>query len=138
MREVFLSLCGCLLTMLCFVACEEDDDSISKKTTIEVISVRLSQTELIQMIGESHTLTAQILPENATDKSVTWESSNPAVATVSTSGVVKAVSAGTATITATADGKSAACQVTVKQESGGIDANIGSWDENDIYKDTVN
>jgi len=60
-------------------------------------------------------LTATVLPANASNKSVDWSSTNTGVATVSSSGVVTGVSAGTATITAaTADGgKTAACTVTV-------------------------
>ena len=66
--------------------------------------------------GETAVLTATVTPSDATDKSVTWESSNTSVATVSTTGVVTAVANGTAVITATtADGTnlSAQCTVTV-------------------------
>lgn len=131
MKKVFLFLCGWIFALLCFVACGGDDES---ELTIEVTSVRLSQTELTLQEGDSVTLTAQILPENATDKSVKWKSSNPQVATVSASGAVQTISAGTVTITATAGGKSATCLITVKPENGGIDANIGSWDECEILK----
>lgn len=58
-------------------------------------------------------LTATVLPANATDKAVTWQSSNTAVATVDQNGLVKAVGPGTAIITATAGGKTATCVVTV-------------------------
>ncbi|MDE6522521.1 MAG: Ig-like domain-containing protein, partial [Muribaculaceae bacterium] len=81
---------------------------------IEVIGITLSNTNLSLTEGETATLTATIAPENATDKSVTWTSSDEAVASVSDKGVVTAVKAGTATITATsANGKTATCTVTV-------------------------
>lgn len=60
------------------------------------------------------TLSATVLPADCSDKSVTWTSSNTAVATVSDSGVVKAIAAGTATVTATTvNGLKATCNVTV-------------------------
>jgi hypothetical protein len=65
--------------------------------------------------GEEETLTFEVLPADAADKSVEWTSSNPEVATVA-NGVVSAVAAGEATITATAkdeSGKSGSCAVTV-------------------------
>lgn len=64
--------------------------------------------------GDSMTLTAEISPENATDKSITWTSSNESVATVSDKGIVKAVAHGTAVITAKAsNGKTGTYQITV-------------------------
>ena len=91
--------------------------------------------------GQTATLTATVTPEDATDKSVTWTSSNTAVATVSNTGVVTAVAEGTATITATTnDGTnlSAQCTITVEVSSSNIvfaDANvkaicIQNWDTN--------
>ncbi len=75
--------------------------------------------EAAEMVeGETLTLTATVLPEDTTDKSVAWASDNEGVATVA-DGVVTAVAAGTATITATtADGSnlSAICMVTVNAD----------------------
>ncbi len=84
--------------------------------TILVSSVELSQMELSLDEGETAQLTASVLPDNATDKSVTWSSSDENVATVDDNGLVAAVAAGTATITTTANdgsGVSASCAVTV-------------------------
>ena len=90
-------------------------------TTVNVTGITLSQTEAAVTIGgETLTLTATVAPDDATDKTVTWTSSDPTVATVA-NGVVTAVAAGTATITATAtngtddttDDFSATCDVTV-------------------------
>ena len=79
-----------------------------------VASVVLDQAELTLTVEETATLVATVLPEDATDKSVTWTSDNEEVATV-VDGVVTAVSAGTATITVTTvDGNlTATCEVTV-------------------------
>ncbi len=83
---------------------------------IHPASVSLSKATDTLTVGGTDTLTASVLPADATDKSVTWSSSAPGVATVSQTGLVTGVSAGTATITATtADGSlKASCAVTVK------------------------
>ena len=90
---------------------ESLDDSVIYKVT----KVELNKTSLTLDVGNSDTLIAAITPDNATDKSVTWESSAPGVATVDTSGKVTAVAPGTATITATTEdgSKTATCVVTV-------------------------
>lgn len=81
---------------------------------IAVTGVELNQTSLTLTAGETETLTATVAPSNATNKSVTWESSDESVATVA-AGVVTAVAVGTCTITVTTvDGsKTATCDVTV-------------------------
>ena len=82
---------------------------------VPVTGVTLDKKTLSLFTGDSATLTATVAPENATDKTVTWVSSNPAIVTVDGSGHVKAVAAGTANITVTTtDGnKTAVCAVTV-------------------------
>jgi len=67
-----------------------------------VTSVSLDKTSQMLMPDETFTLTPAILPANATNKNVTWSSSDPSVATVDDNGVVTAVSFGRATITVTA------------------------------------
>ena len=77
--------------------------------------------ELGLVVGEADvTLTVIVLPEDATDKTVTWTSSNPAVATVNANGTVHAVAPGEATITATAGDNTATCavKVTAKPSDG--------------------
>ena len=82
--------------------------------TIKVTSVTVSSKTLNLEVGQTRTLTATVTPDNATDKTVTWTSSNDKVATV-VDGTVAAVGEGTATITATAaNGKKDTCKVTVK------------------------
>jgi uncharacterized protein YjdB len=89
-----------------------------KAKVYPVTGVTLDKTSLTLTEGETETLKATVAPDNATDKSITWSSSNASVATVDASGKVTAVSAGTATITVkTADGgKTADCAVTVNQK----------------------
>ena len=79
---------------------------------IDVTSVTLNKYSLNFIEGESETLTATVMPVNATDKSIVWSSSNTMVATVD-NGLVTAVKEGSATITAAAGGKTANCTVTV-------------------------
>lgn len=80
---------------------------------VAVTSVTVSPKTLNLEVGQTRTLTATVTPDNATDKTVTWTSSNDKVATV-VDGTVVAVGEGTATITATAaNGKKDTCTVTV-------------------------
>ena len=79
-------------------------------------SIALNQTTTTLKVSETITLIATILPENATNKSVTWKSSNEAVAIVDANGVVTAIALGEAIITVTTvDGSnlSATCKVSV-------------------------
>ena len=81
-----------------------------------VTSINLSNTSIkLNKKGEQQTIKATISPANATNKKLTWKSSNPSVATVDQNGKVTAVSNGTANITVTTqDGnKTATCKVTV-------------------------
>ena len=83
-------------------------------STIHVTSVSLNKNSTSIDVGDSETLTATVLPNNATNKSVNWSTSNANVVTVS-NGTISGVAAGSATITATTvDGaKTATCTVTV-------------------------
>lgn len=87
----------------------------TSKLLVPVSSISLDTNNATMTAGSTRTLVATIDPSNATDKSVTWTSSNEAVAKVNASGVVTAVKEGTATITvATKDGSAtASCVVTV-------------------------
>lgn len=104
-------------------------------TDIAVTSISLSKSALEIKVNNSTTITATILPENATNKNVTWTSSNPEVATVE-NGVVTAVAEGNAVITAKAtDGsnKVATCNVTVVKElNEEPDTDIAGY-ENIVY-----
>ncbi|MBQ6280326.1 MAG: Ig domain-containing protein, partial [Mycoplasma sp.] len=69
--------------------------------TIHVTGVTLDKTSTTLAVGDTKTLTATILPENATDKSVTWSSNNESVAIVNENGTITAIGVGNATITVT-------------------------------------
>ena len=89
-----------------------------KQNIIYATSVSLNKSSATLTEGNTLQLTATVLPTNATDRTVTWKSSNTSVATVNSNGLVTAIIPGTATITATTnDGTnlSATCAVTVKQ-----------------------
>lgn len=90
----------------------------STPTTIAVTSVSLSESTAFILKGNSKQLFATVTPNNATDRTLKWSSSAPAVAIVSNAGLVKAVNRGTAVITVenTASRKKAACTVTVLDE----------------------
>ena len=84
---------------------------------IPVSEIELNKIELTLDEGKEEKLVVTVKPDNATDKSVVWESSNAAVATVDQEGLVKAVKAGTAEITVKAkDGVEATCAVTVNKK----------------------
>ena len=104
---------------------------VAKVYPVESVTLDKTSAELTE--GESLTLTATVLPENATNKNVTWTSSNAEVASV-TNGIVTAHKPGTSTITVTTeDGqKTASCVVTVVygNNSGNnesVDENNGIW-----------
>jgi len=82
---------------------------------IHVTGVTLSESEIIVDKDETYKLVATVLPNDATDKSVTWSSDNENVATVDSNGVVSSVASGDATVTVTTTdgGFTAQCSVSV-------------------------
>ena len=98
-----------------------NDVTLSTAYVTLVSGITLDKTELALTVGDTQTLAATILPSDAANKSVSWSSDNPSVATVDENGKVTAVAEGTAKITVTTvDGKKTAdCAVTVTAKSGG-------------------
>lgn len=96
----------------------------SGDTIIEVTSIQLSDNALTLEEGNTETLIYTILPSNATNKDVTWDSDNKEVATVSSTGVITALKEGVANISATSNSgnKTATCKVTVVPKAA-IDTN---------------
>ncbi len=96
--------------------CNVTVEATVETTVVNVTGVTLDKTAADINVGGTIKLSATVAPANATDKTVTWASSNEKVATVAADGTVKAVAKGTAVITVTTkDGnKTATCNVTVK------------------------
>lgn len=92
----------------------EDKKDDTTKDNVEVKSIKLNKTKVTLSKGKKVKLKATVAPSNATDKNVTFTSSNTKVATVNAKGVVTAKKAGKATITAKAGTKKAACKIVVK------------------------
>lgn len=87
--------------------------TVNQAGRIAVTSVTLNKTNLTLAKGESETLIATVTPDNASDKNVSWSSSNPQAISVDDTGKVTAIQEGEATITAKAGDKTAECKVQV-------------------------
>jgi uncharacterized protein YjdB len=123
MKKLAMCFAGIIALTMLFAGCDngttsDDDDDGGGGTP--VTGVMISAAELTLAAGETESLTALVLPDNAAEKSVTWSSNTSAVATVSEAGVVTAVAEGEAVITVTTVGKkadgsaaTAVCAVTV-------------------------
>ena len=88
---------------------------------VRASAIELSESEKTVFVGDTFTITATVKPDNAWNRTVTWSSSDPSIATVDENGTVTAIAEGEAIITAeSADGVTAECKVTVeKKESFG-------------------
>lgn len=91
----------------------EEGSGDEEELVIPVSSVTLSSTSLKLYEGDKAILTAKVMPTDATNPKVTWSSDAPGVAYVDQNGEVTAISEGSAKITATADGVSKTCTVSV-------------------------
>ena len=120
MKKFKFVLLAFMTALLSFVitACSDDDEVES----VSVTGVTVSPTTLALKTGTTGTLTATVTPGTAAVTSVSWSSSDEAVATVD-KGVVTAVAEGTATITAKTDdgGFTATCEVTVTSDAPAFD-----------------
>ena len=118
--------------------------------TVSVTGVELDVTEIELEVGQTAVLTATVLPEDATDKTVTWSSSAPEIVSVDKDGNVQGLAVGDAviTVTTTDGGKTAECIVTVPQTINGHEyvdlglsvkwatCNVGAenpWDYGDYF-----
>ncbi|MGN0468537.1 MAG: Ig-like domain-containing protein [Acutalibacteraceae bacterium] len=107
------------------ITVKTNDGGKTAKCTVKVEkavkTLTLSKSSLTLASGKSYTLKATVSPSDATNKTITWSSSNKNAATVSSSGVVKAVAGGKTTITAkTSNGISKTCVVTVTQSVSSV------------------
>jgi len=113
LRTLILASVALALLFACGKTPEPEPKPESKPTTVPVTSVSLNKSNLTLEPGGSETLMATVAPSNATDKTVTWSTSNSGVATVE-NGKVTAVKEGEASITAKAGEKTATCKVVVR------------------------
>ena len=88
-----------------------------KEETVGVSSVTVTPSRIEIIEGGSAALSVRISPEAASDRAVAWSSSDRSVVTVDKTGTVQGLRPGTATVTATAEGKSGTCAVTVKAKA---------------------
>lgn len=95
-------------------------------------SIALNPEEAVLERNQTLQITVLFTPSNVSDKTITWESGNPAVAKVDSNGVVQGLSRGTAIITACAEGGtiSAECRITVKDDSPSDDKDNDNNDSN--------
>jgi uncharacterized protein YjdB len=102
-------------TGIATITCTSNATGLKTTCKVTVGSIYLDKTEVSILKGTTMTLTPTVYPTSLEDKSVTWKSSNTKVATVSSTGKVKGVKTGIATITCTSNvtGLSATCKVTV-------------------------
>ncbi len=88
-------------------------EDVPGPTVVRVSNVNLNYKKIYLLVGESKTVVATVKPNNATNKNVTWSSSDSSIATVN-NGVITGVKAGVTHIIASADGKSAEVEVEVR------------------------
>ena len=118
-KSLFIALAMIVLggSMIATSSCKKE-----KNQVIEVTGIELGESSVEMTVGTSHKLTATVLPENATEKGVVWESKDESIATVDQEGLVSAAKEGsTQIIVSTANGNfSAYCSVTVKKTGADV------------------
>lgn len=101
---------------VCSLCKAEQTRKIPRLGAVKVDAIELSESEKKLNVGKSFTITATVKPDNAWNRTVTWSSSDPSIATVDENGTVTAIAEGEAIITAeSADGVKAECKVTVEK-----------------------
>ena len=113
MKKKSLILLLFIFAISFFFSCKDEE------AVIKVKSITLHKTSVIMIEGESDILTVSVVPSDATNKKVTWKSSNDAIVTVDSKGEVTALNAGSAKIIVTTEdgNKTATCNVTIEAES---------------------
>lgn len=107
-------------------------------STVEVTEIKINEDIENIEVGESRILTTTIMPSNASDKSITWKSSDESIATVTSYGTVKAIKPGIVTITATSsNGKTSTVEINIK-ESENNTINVSTTSGNTTTNATTN
>ena len=125
MKRILYLLTISALLVATFTNCKKDKD-------VAVIGVKLNNYYLTLEVGETKTLIATVLPSDASDKLVSWRSTDPTVATVTSSGEIAARSDGKTTIIVTTNegnytAKCAVTIITANQEEEGVIINGIKW-----------
>ncbi len=109
MKKHIITLCAAALSLMIMSCAGGDGDTAAT-------GVKIDQNKLSIVVTQTVELTAMVEPEGAANKSVIWESSDPAIADVSATGVVTGVTAGIVSITATTEDGShkGTCEITVE------------------------
>lgn len=105
--------------------------SVTGETVKKITSITLDQTSIEMTVGTKRTLTANIQPQNASNKAIRWESDDPSVATIDSNGNITAIRRGQTTIKATTnDGSNltAQCVVYVKPDENDIPEGPKTWE----------
>ena len=134
---IFIITCVLALSLFALAACKRGkggnngggkEEGGDPPGPVAVTSVELSEDTLLLKMGDKVTLTATVLPENASDKTVTWtvEPSDAAVILMD-KGAIEAVADGTVTVTATAGGKSDSCKVVVETPPPTYEVTAQQW-----------
>ena len=113
MKRLLYFIALATISILSVLSCQQEP------AEIRAASISLSKSTLELTVGDQASLDATVSPDNATNKKIRWSSSKESVATVTPDGIVEAVSAGTAFITATSEdsGVNAKCEITVKEKA---------------------
>ena len=120
----------------CLIIPERTSGGDWSAPTDEVSGISLSATQLTILRGSSANLSASVLPWTATDRSVTWSTSDPAIATVDANGRVTGVEKGECVITATSvldPSVSAECVVTVDTVNATLEGVLQDEDGNPMF-----
>ena len=117
LQRSLMMMAAIMAALVTFVACDDDD-----KNSVEVESVTINQPAAdVELVagGSSITLSVTIEPANATNKTVTWSSSDNTITTVSSGGVVTGLKPGTVTITATTKSGNKSDNITLTVKANG-------------------
>ena len=106
----FLLIAVCLFASIAACNKKEDPDNI-----VPVESVTIAPEQITLTVGQTHQLEVTVLPENATDQTVKWRTSDASIVSID-NGEITANAAGTASITAEVGGKEATCTVNVAEK----------------------